>query len=81
MLGQEFRGSRQSLSADLIADGATGAAGHTTEPYLAFTPRPDLLFPAYLRGRNLAESFYISMPAIGWMNIVIGDPLVTLGPP
>ncbi|MEP7363415.1 MAG: TIGR03790 family protein [Acidobacteriota bacterium] len=80
-LGQEFGGSKQSLTADLIADGATGASGHTDEPFLAYTPHPDLLFPAYLAGRNLAESFYISLPAIGWMNIVVGDPLMTLGPP
>ena len=80
-LGQEYRGSNQSLTADLIAEGVTGSAGHTDEPYLAYTPHPDLLFPAYLSGRNLAESFYIAMPAVGWMNIVIGDPLVKLGPP
>jgi len=79
--GQEFGGSPQSLTADLIAEGATGASGHTAEPFLAYTPRPDLLFPAYLGGRNLAESFYIAMPAVGWMNIVVGDPLVKLGPP
>ncbi len=80
-IGQEYRGSKQSLTADLIADGATGASGHTDEPYLRFTPHPDLLFPAYLGGRNLAESFYISIPAVGWMNVIVGDPLVKLGPP
>jgi len=79
--GQEFGGTKQSLSADLIAEGATGASGHTSEPYLAYTPRPELLFPAYLAGRNLAESFYAAIPAVGWMNIVVGDPLVTLGAP
>ncbi len=78
---QNFAGSPQSLTADLIAEGATGASGHTAEPYLAYTPRPELLFPAYLGGRNLAESYYIAIPAIGWMNIVVGDPLVRLGPP
>jgi len=80
-LGQGFGGSKQSLTADLIADGATGASGHTDEPYLAYTPRPELLFPAYLAGRNLAESFYAATPVLGWMNIVVGDPLVTLGAP
>lgn len=78
---QDFAGSPQSLTADLIAEGATGASGHTAEPYLAYTPRPELLFPAYLGGRNLAESYYIAIPALGWMNIVAGDPLVKLGPP
>jgi uncharacterized protein (TIGR03790 family) len=70
--------SPQSLTADLIDDGATGASGHVDEPYLTFTPRPDRLFPAYLAGRNLAESFYLSIPALSWMNVVVGDPLCHL---
>lgn len=73
-----FAGAPQSLSADLIAEGATGASGHVDEPYLGYTPRPDFLFPAYLSGRNLAESYYIAIPALSWQNIVIGDPLCTL---
>jgi uncharacterized protein (TIGR03790 family) len=70
--------SPQSLTADLIHEGATGASGHVYEPYLGRTPRPDFLFPAYLGGRNLAESYYIAMPALSWMNIVVGDPLCRL---
>ena len=46
-----FGGAPQTLTADLIADGATGASGHVYEPYLHLTPRPDYLFPAYLGGR------------------------------
>lgn len=79
--GREFGGSKQSLTADLIADGATGAAGHTEEPMLGYTPHPELMFPAYLAGRNLAESFYASIAALGWMNIMVGDPLVRLEAP
>jgi uncharacterized protein (TIGR03790 family) len=73
-----FGGSPQSLSADLIEEGATGVSGHVWEPYLVATPRPEYLFPAYLGGRNLAESFYISIPYVSWMNIVVGDPLTKL---
>jgi uncharacterized protein (TIGR03790 family) len=76
-----FAGSPQSLTADYIHDGATGASGHVYEPYLQFTPRPNLLLPAYYRGRNLAESYYLAIPMLGWMNIVIGDPLCALGKP
>lgn len=76
-----FAGSPQSLSADLILEGATGASGHVYEPYLNLTPRPDLLLPAYYSGRNLAESFYLSIPTLSWQNIVLGDPLCTLGKP
>ena len=73
-----FADSPQSLSADYIHEGATGASGHVAEPYLGLTPRPDFLFPAYLSGRTLAESYYLAIPALSWQNIVIGDPLCRL---
>jgi uncharacterized protein (TIGR03790 family) len=73
-----FAGSPQTLSADYIHEGATGASGHVFEPYLHLTPRPDFLFPAYLSGRTLAESYYLAIPALSWQNIVIGDPLCRL---
>jgi uncharacterized protein (TIGR03790 family) len=74
-----FAGSPQSLAADMIAEGASGAGGHVYEPYLQFSPRPDYLFPAYASGRNLAESYYMSIPALSWQNIVVGDPLCSIG--
>jgi tetratricopeptide (TPR) repeat protein len=37
--------------------------------------RPEILFPAYLAGFNLAEAFYLAMPALSWQTVVIGDPL------
>lgn len=73
-----FAGSPQSLSADYIDEGATGASGHVYEPYLVNSPRPDLLLPAYFSGRTLAESYYLSIPSLSWQNIVIGDPLCRL---
>jgi uncharacterized protein (TIGR03790 family) len=76
-----FAGSPQTLTADYIHDGATGASGHVYEPYLGFNPRPNILLPAYYHGRNLAESYYLSIPLLSWMNIVIGDPLCSLGKP
>ncbi len=75
-----FAGSPQDLSADEIHEGVTGITGHVYEPYLGFNPRPDILIPAYLSGRNLAESFYLSIPAISWQNVLIGDPLCRLQP-
>jgi uncharacterized protein (TIGR03790 family) len=76
-----FAGSPQSMTADSIHDGVTGASGHVDEPYLGLTPRPDLLLPAYYQGRNLAESYYLAIPGLSWMNIVVGDPLCALGKP
>lgn len=79
--GRWFKNSPQSLAADYLEEGASAATGHVAEPYLQATPRPDLLLPAYLSGRNLAESFYLSIPMLSWQNIVTGDPLMSLGPP
>lgn len=70
-----FAGTPQSLIGDLIREGVTGVSGHVAEPYLENTVRPEILFPAYLSGMNLAEAFYLAMPSLSWENIVIGDPL------
>lgn len=70
-----FAGSSQSLVGDLVREGVTGAAGNVSEPYLQSAVRPRILFPAYLSGFNLAESFYLSLPHLSWQTIVIGDPL------
>jgi uncharacterized protein (TIGR03790 family) len=76
-----FAESPQSMLADYILEGASGGSGHVYEPYLSMTPRPDLLLPAYYSGRNLAESYYLAIPGLSWQNIVVGDPLCSLGPP
>jgi len=75
-----FADSPQSLTADFIHEGASGASGQVFEPYLTFCPRPDFVLPAYYAGRTLAESFYIGIPGLSWMNVVIGDPLMRLKP-
>ena len=74
------RARRRSLTADYIHEGATGASGQVDEPYLAFCPRPEFVLPAYYSGRTLAESFYLGIPGLSWMNVVIGDPLTRLKP-
>ena len=76
-----WQGAPQTLTADYIAEGATGASGHVYEPFLTMTPRPDLLLPAYFKGRDLADSYYLSIPRLSWQNIVVGDPLCSLGKP
>jgi len=73
-----YAGSPQSLTADYIHEGASGASGQIDEPFLQYCPRPEFVLPAYASGRNLAESFYMAIPALSWMNVVIGDPLMKL---
>ena len=72
-----FAGSPQSLIADYIHEGVTGVAGNVYEPYLGACVRPQVLFPAYLSGLNLAESFYAAIPLLSWQTVVIGDPLTS----
>ena len=64
----------QSLIADLISEGVTGAKGYTSEPYLDAIAHPDILFPRYVDGYNLAESYYMASEYIGWKDVVVGDP-------
>jgi uncharacterized protein (TIGR03790 family) len=75
-----FAGSPQSLTGDLIREGITGVAGHVADPYLDGTIRPDFLFPAYVSGFNLAESYYLAMPYLSWQTVVVGDPLCAAFP-
>jgi Tfp pilus assembly protein PilF len=70
-----FAGSPQSLAGDLIRAGVTGIAGHVAEPFLEATIRPDILFPAYVSGFNLAEAYYLALPFLSWQTVVVGDPL------
>lgn len=76
-----FNGSPQSLSADYIHQGATAATGNTYEPFLQSCARPDYLLPAYFEGRNLAESYYLSIPLLSWQGVLLGDPLCSIGKP
>ena len=73
-----FAGSPQGLIGDVLHEGATGASGNTYEPYLTGCVRPDYLLPAYYQGRNLADSYYLSLPYLSWQGVIAGDPLCAL---
>lgn len=77
--GQSLRypGAKGSQAAWLIHQGITGIKCFATEPGASAISDPTFLFPNYLSGRNLAESFYSAAPFTCWMDIVIGDPLAT----
>ena len=70
-----FEGSGDALIGDLIRDGVTGVSGQVGEAYLLGAVRPEILFPAYLAGYNLAEAFYLAVPTLSWQTVVVGDPL------
>ena len=70
-----YAGSSQSLTGDLIRSGVSGAGGYVAEPFGDGAVRPELLFPAYVSGFNLAEAFYLATPFLSWQSVVVGDPL------
>lgn len=59
----------------LLAHGAAAALGNVYEPYLQLTTHLDILNDRLLHGFTLAESAYMSLPALSWMSVVVGDPL------
>jgi uncharacterized protein (TIGR03790 family) len=70
-----FEGSGDALVGDLIRYGVTGVSGQVGEAYALGAIRPEILFPAYLGGFNLAEAFYLATPTLSWQSVVVGDPL------
>ncbi|HRV07575.1 MAG TPA: TIGR03790 family protein [Acidobacteriota bacterium] len=71
----------RSAAFELIARGAAGSAYFVADPSVDGFPRPQILFPAYLAGRNLAESFYAASRYLSWRTVVLGDPLRRARPP
>jgi uncharacterized protein (TIGR03790 family) len=65
----------QSLIADLIHEGASGAKGYVDEPFLSAMANVRVLFSRYTTGATLAESYYAASRYLSWMDVVIGDPL------
>jgi uncharacterized protein (TIGR03790 family) len=70
-----FEGAGDTLIGDLIRDGVTGVSGQVGEAYVLGAVRPEILFPAYLAGFNLAEAYYLASPTLSWQQVVVGDPL------
>ncbi len=64
----------QSLVADLVAEGITGAKGYVYEPFSYSMAVVSVLFDRYTNRYNLAESFYMASRSLSWMDEVVGDP-------
>ncbi len=68
----------QSLIADWLAEGMTGGAGYTSEPYTNGLSNPATLFPRYASGYNLADSFGMAFPEWNWKEVIVGDPKMVI---
>ena len=76
----EGEGDTASTALEYINQGLSGFGGFVADPTLDGYFRPQILFPAYVGGHNLAESFYLSLRYLSWRQVVVGDPLVSLYP-
>ncbi len=61
--------------APLLAKGAAASLGNVYEPYLQLTAHLGIFNDRLLHGFTLAESAYMSMRVLSWMDVVVGDPL------
>ncbi|PYJ73153.1 MAG: hypothetical protein DME75_02335, partial [Verrucomicrobia bacterium] len=61
--------------APLISKGAAASLGNVYEPYLQLTVHVDTFNDRLLLGFTFAESAYMSIPALSWMSVMVGDPL------
>ncbi|MDQ6810111.1 MAG: TIGR03790 family protein [Verrucomicrobiota bacterium] len=70
-----LRDPAANWAAPLVTKGAAATLGNVYEPYLQLTAHLDILNDRLLHGFTLAESSYMAMQGLSWMNVVIGDPL------
>ena len=68
----------QSLIADLVLEGVSGAKGYVYEPFSSAMAISSILFSNYTGGYNLAESYYQSSAYLSWMDVIVGDPKTSI---
>ena len=66
-----------SLALRYIESGVTGFGGYVADPTADGYLRPQILFPAYAAGYNLAEAFHAASRYVSWRAVILGDPLAS----
>ncbi len=59
----------------LVSRGAAATVGNVYEPYLQLTAHLNIFNDRLLHGFTFAESAYMSVQALSWMSVMVGDPL------
>ena len=60
----------------MLEEGVAATLGPVAEPYLFSFPLPDQFFPLLMTGKmTLLEAYFLTVPQVSWMQILIGDPL------
>jgi uncharacterized protein (TIGR03790 family) len=72
------RQDSMALVSEYLDAGFTGGAGTCYEPWTSTLICDSIFFPAYSAGYNLVEAAYMSMPYLGFRNVVYGDPFVSI---
>ena len=72
---QQLINPTKNWSAALLDRGAAATLGNTWEPYLQLSHHFNIFYDRLIKGHSLIEAGYMSMNALSWQNIVIGDPL------
>jgi uncharacterized protein (TIGR03790 family) len=70
-----LRDPNASWVGPLVSKGAAASLGNVYEPYLQLTSQLDIFNNRLLHGFTFAESAYMSVPALSWMSVMVGDPL------
>jgi len=70
-----LRSSQAAWVGPLLSKGAAASLGNVYEPYLQLTHHLDIFDNRLLHGFTFAESAYMSLRALSWMNVAVGDPL------
>src|SRR5207302_9176983 len=59
----------------VVAKGTAASLGNVYEPYLQLTSHLEIFNDRLLHGFAFAESAYMSIPALSWMSVMVGEPL------
>ena len=62
---------------DWLSRGARAISMHLEDPSLGGVTRPEVQLRAWAEGRSVVEAHFNSVPHLGWMNVFVGDPLLT----
>ncbi len=61
-----------------LARGAHAISTHIGDPSLSAVTRPAVQLLLWANGRTAVEAHFGSVPHLGWVNVFIGDPLLTI---
>jgi len=60
----------------MLEEGVAATLGPVAEPFLSSFLLPDQFFPLLMTGKlTLLEVYFLTVPQVSWMQILIGDPL------